>query len=127
MVTEEIVMTALHHPEQLDAASFTRRAWWSLLGFVPSFFLAFLVGEGLVSAFGYPVGGDEQAPWWVAVVATTPALVVFALPAVLAVWFGRQAVRLGDVRARIPMIVGLVVAGAFVLLNGLSALVMLFA
>ena len=120
-------MTAVRHPEQVAAASFTRRAWWSLLGFLPSFFLAFLIGEGLVSALGYPVGGEEQAPWWVAVVAATPALVVFALPAVLAVWFGRQAVRLGDVRARVPMVVGVVVAGAFVLLNGISALLMLFA
>jgi Na+/melibiose symporter-like transporter len=119
-------MTAVHPTEHLDAASFTRRAWWSLAGFVPSFFLAFLIGEGLVSAFGYPVGGDEQAPWWVAVVATTPALLVFALPAVLAVWFGRRAVRLGDARARVPMAVGVIVAGGFVLLNGLSALLLLF-
>ena len=119
-------MTTVRHPEQMEAASFTRRAWWSLVGFLPSFFLAFLVGEGLISAMGYPVGGEEQAPWWAAVVATTPALVVFALPAAFAVWFGRRAVRLGDVRARVPMVVGLVVAGAFVLLNGLSALLMLF-
>jgi hypothetical protein len=30
-------------------------------------------------------------------------------------------VRLGDVRARVPMAVALVVGGGFVLLNGLSA------
>jgi hypothetical protein len=118
-------MTAVRHPEQLDAGSFTRRAWWSLLGFVPSFGLSFLVGEGLVSALGYPVGGAEQAPWWVALVATVPALVVFVVPAALAVWFGRRAVRLGDLRARVPMGVGVAVAGAFVLLNALSALAIL--
>jgi Na+/melibiose symporter-like transporter len=118
-------MTALHHSERLDGATLTRRAWWSLLGFVPSFGLAFLVGEGLVGALGYPVGGAEQAPWWVALVASVPALVVFALPAVFAVWFGRRALRLGDVRARVPMAVALVVGGGFVLLNGLSALAIL--
>lgn len=118
-------MTAVRHPEQLDATRFTRRAWWSLVGFVPSFGLAFLVGEGLASALGHPAGGDEQAPWWVMVVAAVPALVVFVVPAVLAAWFGTRAMRLGDARGRVPMIVGLVVAGAFVLLNGLSALTIL--
>ena len=118
-------MTAVHHSEQLAGAPSTRRAWWSLLGFVPSFGLSFLVGEGLVSALGYTVGGDEQVPWWVALVASVPALVVFVLPAVLAVWFGRRAMRLGDARGRVPMLVALVVAGAFVLLNGLSALAIL--
>ena len=38
-------MTTVRHPEQMEAASFTRRAWWSLIGFLPSFFLAFLVGR----------------------------------------------------------------------------------
>ena len=109
----------------VPAATLTQRAWWSLLGFVPSFGLSFLVGEGLASALGYPPGGAEQAPWWVMVVAATPALVVFVVPAALAVWFGRRAVRLGDRRARVPMTVGLVVAGAFILLNGLSALTIL--
>jgi hypothetical protein len=118
-------MTALHHSERVDGAALTRRAWWSLLGFVPSFGMAFLVGEGLVSALGYPVGGAEQPPWWVAAVAAVPALVVFVVPAALAVWFGSRAVRLGDARARVPMAVALVVGGGFVLLNGLSALALL--
>ena len=114
-------MTAVHHPEQLAGASSTRRAWWSLLGFVPTFVLAFLVGEGLISALGYPTDGVEQAPWWAALVAVTPALVVFVLPAVAAVHFGRRAMRLGDDRGRLPMILGLVVAAVFILTNGVSA------
>ena len=36
-------MTALHHPEQVAAASLTRRAWWSLLGFVPGYGLSYLL------------------------------------------------------------------------------------
>jgi hypothetical protein len=115
-------MTATHHPAQLAGAPFTRRAWWSLLGFVPSFALAFLIGEGLISALGYPSGGEEQAPWWAALIAVTPALITFVLPAVAAVYFGRRAMRLGDARGRLPMVVALVVAAGFVLLNGLSAL-----
>lgn len=115
-------MTAIHRSEHLDGSQFTRRAWWSLLGFVPSFALAFLIGEGLISALGYPVGGAEEAPWWAALTATTPALIVFVLPAVLAVHFGRRAVKLGDVRGRLPMILALVVAAGFVLLNVVSGL-----
>jgi len=55
-------MTATHHPVPIAGARSTRRAWWSLLGFAPSFALSFLVGELLVSALGYPVGDAEQAP-----------------------------------------------------------------
>lgn len=115
-------MTAIRGHEQLDGSRHTRRAWWSLLGFVPSFALAFAVGEGLTSALGYPTGGQEQAPWWAALVAVVPALVVFALPAVFAVHFGRRAVDLGDPRGRVPMVVAVVAASGFVLLNGLSGL-----
>lgn len=120
-------MTVSQHPAEVTGARFTRRAWWSLLGFVPSFVLAFLIGEGLIGLLGYPSGGGEQPPWRAALVAVTPALIVFVLPAVAAVHFGRVAVRLGDARGRRPMVLALVVAGGFILLNGLSALLALFA
>ncbi|KRE95136.1 hypothetical protein ASG76_05480 [Nocardioides sp. Soil774] len=113
-------MTTTRHPAP-GATAPTRRAWLSLLGFVPSFGLAFLVGEGLVSAMGYDVGSD-QPPWPVAVAAVVPALLVFALPAIAAVHFGRQALRLGDRRARVPMTIAVVVATAFVLTNALAPL-----
>ena len=113
-------MTTTHRPAR-GANAPVRRAWLSLLGFVPSFGLAFLVGEGLVSAMGYEVGGD-QPPWPVVIAAALPALLVFVLPAVAAVHFGRQALRLGDRRARVPMTIAVVVATAFVLLNVLAAL-----
>jgi hypothetical protein len=103
------------------AQALTRRAWLSLLGFVPSFGLAFLVGEGLASAMGYDVG-DARPPLLVAVAATVPALVVFVLPAVLAAHFGRQAVQLGDRRARVPVAIAVVVALGFVLMNALAPL-----
>jgi hypothetical protein len=116
-------MTAIHGHEGLDGSRYTQRAWWSLLGFVPSFVLAFVIGEGLIAALGYPSGGDEQAPWWAALTAVVPALVVFALPALSAVRFGRRAVSLGDPRGRIPMIVAVVGAAGFALLNGVSGLI----
>ena len=115
-------MSAIGPTPRTDGERFTRRAWWSLLGFVPSFVLAFVVGEGLISALGYPSGGADPVPWWAALVAVVPALVVFVLPAVASVSFARRALRHGDPRARVPMIVALVVAASFVLLNALSAL-----
>ena len=99
----------------------TRRTWWSLLGFVPSLPLAFLIGEGLASAMGWSVG-DPRPSWPVVLAAVLPALVVFALPAVAAVHFGRRAVRLGDRRARVPMTIAVVVAVGFVLTNALAPL-----
>ncbi|MDT0183545.1 hypothetical protein Q9S36_25480 [Microbacterium sp. ARD31] len=98
-----------------------RRAWWSLLGFVPTFGLAFAVGEGLATALGHPPGGDEAASWWVMVVAGVPALLVFVLPAVVAVHFARRADRAGDRRGRLPATIAVAVAAGFVLLNLASA------
>lgn len=105
-----------------DARTSLSRAWWSLLGFVATFFLAFGIGEGIAAALGHPSGGSEAAEWWVMVLAAVPALVVFGLPAVLAVHYGRRAVRLGEPRGRYPMVIALVVAGGFVLLNLVSAI-----
>jgi hypothetical protein len=63
---------------------------------VPSFVFAFVVGEGLTSALGRPNAGDEQAPESTALIAVVPALVVFAVTAGFAVWFGRRGVGLDD-------------------------------
>ena len=105
-----------------DARTSLSRAWWSLLGFVATFFLAFGIGEGIASALGHQSGGSETAEWWVMVLAAGPALVVFVLPAVLAVHYGRRAMQLGEPRGRYPVVVAVVVAGGFVLLNLVSAI-----
>ena len=65
--------------------------------------------------------------WWsvlglVLLAAGGPALLVFVLPAALAVHFGRQAARLGDPHGRTPAVVAVVVAGTFVVLNLVSAI-----
>ena len=49
--------------------------------------------------------------------AGVPALLVFVLPAVLAVVFGRRAEREGNPRGRVPMWIGVGIGAAFVLLN----------
>lgn len=82
------------------------------------------MGEGIISLLGHPTGDSRQPAWWAALLAAVPALVVFALPALSATHFGRRAIRLGDPRGRLPMLVGVATVAAFVILNGLSALAM---
>ncbi len=92
-------------------------AWLSMLLLVPAFFGAFFVGEGLISLFGYDVGGATRPPLWAGLAATIPALVVFALP-LWPVWhFSRRAVAGGRPDARIPLIITAVAVGGFVILN----------
>lgn len=118
-------MTTTHENHRSPGSTSTRRAWWSIAGFAPSFVLAFLIGEGLIAALGYPSGGATQAPWWAVVVAGVPALAVFVLPAVVAVRLGRRALAQGDPNGWPPVIVALAIAGSILLLNGASALLIL--
>ncbi|MGV8848280.1 MAG: hypothetical protein ACOH16_01920 [Propionibacteriaceae bacterium] len=100
------------------------RSWVSLLGYLLSFFAAFLVGEGLATLFGYDSGtAVARPPVWVMLASTIPALVVFAIPGILAWFFGRRAVRAGDRRGNIPAWIGLVIALLFVATNVLAAFV----
>jgi hypothetical protein len=100
-----------------DARRFVVTAWLSMLWLVPAFFAAFLVGEGLISLFGYEVGGITRPPLGVGLAATIPALVVFALPLWPVAHFSRRAVAAGRPDGRVPLIVTAVVVAAFVILN----------
>jgi hypothetical protein len=115
--------TTTRHPLTTEVERDLRRAWLSLLLFPVSFLAAVGIGEGLVSLMGYPSGGPESAPWFVAVLAATPALVVFAVPGLLALAYGRRAARAGARSALVPAVLGTVVALGFVALNVLAAIV----
>jgi len=99
-----------------------RRAWWSLALYPVTFVAAFVIGEGLASALG---GDSGSLAWWKALLAATPAIVVFVLPGVLAVLFGRSAVRQGRADGRNPAIIGAVIGLGFVALNVASGILML--
>lgn len=99
-----------------------RRAWWSLALYPVSFVAAFVVGEGLASAFG---GDTGSLAWWQVLLAATAAIVVFVLPGVLAVHFGRSAVRRGRADGRNPALVGAVIGLGFVAMNLASGLLVL--
>lgn len=118
-------METLQKPLPTDPGRDVRRAWWSLALYLPSFVLAFVVGEGLMSAFGY--GSGEDVPVWVFAAAGIPACLVFALPLLVTVPFSRRAARAGRRDAWWPALVGGVVAGVFLFQNLLSLVVTLVA
>lgn len=100
------------HRDEADKAY--HRAWWSLALYPVSFAGAFAIGEGLYSAL---TDGAGDAAFWQVMVAGIPAMIVFIVPGVLAVWQGRKAMRLGRPEGRWPAIVGAVIGGGFVLQN----------
>lgn len=106
------------------ATSAYRRAWWAIASYPIAFVAAFVIGEGLYTLLG---GDDASPPWWAAPVAATPAIVVFVLPGLAAVLFGRRAMQLGRREGRTPAIIGAAIAASFVALNLLSYLAQLVA
>jgi hypothetical protein len=98
-----------------------RRAWWSFTLFVPSLVAAFITGEGLLAAMGH--SDDQTPPAGTALMAGLPALVVFALPTLVVWHFGHQAQRHGNPEGRTPVIVAVVISGAFVAMNLLQLVV----
>lgn len=109
--------TTTHHRSTGLGHHDVRNAWLSMLLLPVVFLGAFLVGEGLIGLLGYPVGG-ERPPMWAGVLATVPALVVFALPAVLASWFAARASRRRrDRRGWVPAGILIALAVGFAVLN----------
>jgi hypothetical protein len=98
-----------------DPARDVRRAWLSCLLFLVSFVAAFATGEGLVTAFGYASG--DHVPLGPALAAGLPACVVFALPCLLVVHWGRRAFRNGDPGGRAPAWLALGLSAAFLVQN----------
>lgn len=90
------------------------RSWLSLAFYPLSFVAAFVVGEGLLSWYGY---SDQGAPVWAAVAAAGPALLVFSVPGILAVVHGRRAIRQGNRQGEVPAWIGAAVAVGVIMLN----------
>jgi hypothetical protein len=96
-------------------------AWLSLLLYSVSFGAAFFVGEGLATwLFGWPETPDPGL--WEMLAVAVPALIVFALPAVPAWYFGMRAHRKGSRSGRVAAWVAVSIAAAFVVVNSLSFL-----
>jgi hypothetical protein len=81
-------------------------AWLSLAMIPVAFAVAMVIGEGLISAAGYPSGGDELAPLGIALLISVPLTLVAMTPAALAVVLGRRALRQGHRSGRSATIIG---------------------
>ncbi len=95
------------------------RAWIAVALIPVGFVLAFVVGEGLYALLGYqPEVASE--PWWVALVAAVPAIVLFLVPCAAAVWYGNKARAEGNRAALLPMVLGLVFGLWMLVMNTVS-------
>jgi hypothetical protein len=105
----------VHHVPSAGTDRDVRRAWWSFALFVPSLVAAFITGEALLAAMGH--SGDQSPPAGTALMAGLPAIVVFASPTLVIWYFGHQAERHGHPEGRTPVLVAVVIAGAFLAVN----------
>jgi hypothetical protein len=96
-----------------------RRAWLSLLLYPFTFAAAFAIGEGLVTLLTNEDPPPDPEVWQI-LVSVTPALLVFVIPGILAVTFGRKAMRLGRQAGRVPAVIGTVIGVGFVATNVLA-------
>jgi hypothetical protein len=101
-------------PGPAEASLWLGRAWGAI-ALVPVFFLiAFAVGEGLYSAFGYDSGGS--APVWVELIVLVAVVAVCLVSCAAAVYAGRRAIRAGNRSGRIPEYVGLIAGAGWIIL-----------
>ncbi|HET7309868.1 MAG TPA: hypothetical protein VFJ17_00920 [Mycobacteriales bacterium] len=85
------------------------RAWFAIV-MIPVFFaISFALSYVLYDLFGYKPENND-APLWVNVIVALVGLAIFVAPCVAAAFFGRRAVRSGDRRGLVPMVLG-VMAG----------------
>jgi hypothetical protein len=103
------------------------RAWWSLALFPVSFALAFVVGEGVPVLLTGTDASVTTPPWWVIAIALVSAAAIFASPLLLTLHYSNKAAAQHEPNARIPLILGAVLAGGFILSNLAGGLLVLLA
>lgn len=97
-----------------------RRAWISIALLPVALFLGSILSEQLYRLMGYePMA---TVPLWLDLVGWIPTLVVFSIPCVASMLYGREANRTGDHRGRVPLLIGCV-AGIGFLIMAIQAVV----
>lgn len=115
------ISTVPRHPVRTsDPATWLSRAWLSVALTPVFFFVAFAVGEGIISGLGYTSGGS--LPLRVTLLSDIGAVGAFLIPCVTAVWFGSKARRAGVHRAVVPMAIGIALGIGVLLLTIISEL-----
>lgn len=89
----------------------TRTAWVFIAIFMVTFPLAALVSELVLSAFGFHSAefSLRPAPGKVLLLSNICGMIVFALPSIGVVFFGRRAVKRGDDSSKMVMLIGLLI------------------
>lgn len=99
----------------------TRRAWISLALTLVTLPAGVVVGSLVIDALGYSAEAESLPPW-VRAAGGAAALVVILLAPLMAVMFGRSAMRAGDPRGRVPALIGAIGSALFVLQNVAAAM-----
>jgi uncharacterized membrane protein YjgN (DUF898 family) len=119
---EARVMTILHRGQQSGRTA--RRsasvgvAWIALAWLPVSLVLGFAAGEAMLSALGYSSGGS--APAWASAVSDVTALLVCVIPCIVAVVVAWRARRADQPKAIRPLLVGVVLGTALVVITVVS-------
>jgi hypothetical protein len=118
MTTDEHIPPVGAHSSGGRSKNLTRS--WIAVALIPvAFVLAFVVGEGLYALLGYKPE-DATEPLWVLLVAGVPAIVLFLVPCVAAVWYGNKARVEGHRAAVLPLVVGAVLGLWMLVMNTVS-------
>ena len=106
--------------------NFTRWAWVSLLCTVLTLPAGIAAGSVIIDWLGYDPNNLEGLPSGVALLAGSVTLLIILIAPLMAFVFGRRAVRAGDGRGQLPMLLGGIGAAAFFALNMASFVLGLF-
>lgn len=106
--------------------NFTRWAWISLVCTILTLPAGIVAGSVLIDRLGYDPNNLEALPTDVALLAGSVTLLIILIAPLMAFAFGRRAVRAGDGRGQLPMLLGGIGAAAFFALNMVQFVLGLF-
>lgn len=106
--------------------NFTRWAWVSLVCTVLTLPAGIAAGSVIIDWLGYDPNNLEGLPSGVALLAGSVTLLIILIAPLLSFVFGRRAVRAGDGRGQLPMLLGGIGAAAFVAMNMIQFVLGLF-
>ena len=97
--------------------NYTRWAWISLACTVLTLPAGIVAGSLFIDRLGYDPNNLEALPSGVALLAGSVTLLIILIAPLMAFVFGRRAVRAGDGRGQLPMLLGGIGAAAFFAMN----------
>ena len=106
--------------------NFTRWAWISLVCTVLTLPAGIAAGSVVIDWLGYDPNNLEDLPSGVALLAGSVTMLIILIAPLMAFVFGRRAVRAGDGRGQLPMLLGGIGAVAFFAMNMVQFVLGLF-